>query len=82
MKLPVTGNPDIDKLTVQAVIALYNARTEAVARAAGLRQRLQALQGARWARRQRALMGHRVRQASAFLRALATPTRPVSKGRG
>ena len=68
MKLPVTGNPDIDRLTVQAVIAFYNARAEAVARAAGLRDRLQGLQMARWARRQRALLRQHVQRAARALR--------------
>ena len=68
MKLPVTGIADIDRLTVQAVIALYNARAEAVARAAGFKVRLEALQMARWARRQHALLRHHVQRAAKALR--------------
>lgn len=59
MKIPVTGNPDIDAATVKAALAALEARERAEAGVDTLRQHLTDLRG--WARRKRATLTRKVK---------------------
>lgn len=68
MRIPVTGHPDIDAKTVQAVMAYLHLRTQVVAHLAGLRTQVEGMRVQRWARRQRVLLRRRVERAARVAR--------------
>ena len=63
MRIPITGNPDIDRVTVKTAVALMHAQAEASAKFAGLKRKVEAIRLAAWCQRQRALMTRRVKNA-------------------
>ncbi len=60
MKIPITGNPEVDAQVVKAAIAALEARERAEAGASDLRQRVDALRG--WVRRKRGTLTREVRK--------------------
>ena len=70
MKIPITGNPDIDSLTVKAALAALDAERWATTQACGLRERARALRARPWARRTRLRLALAVRRAARAVQAL------------
>lgn len=63
MRIPVTGNLAIDRLTVKAAIALALALAQAAEAAEGLRRQVEGIRLGAMLHRQRLLLTRRVKQA-------------------